>query len=196
MADGVAFIDGEYSPAHEARIPLFDLGFTRGDAVYDTVSVWNGRFFRLDDHVARFLRSCAGARLTCPHPPEELKRILAECVHRAGLEDSYVQMIVTRGEFVSMTKRDPRLCRNRFVAFALPYIWIVPPGAAGDRHRPRDGRQPPDADGGDRPPREELQLDGPPAGSLRGARPRAPTPPSSARPPATSPRARVSTCSS
>ena len=85
MADGVAFIDGEYSPAHEARIPLFDLGFTRGDAVYDTVSVWKGRFFRLDDHIARFLRSCAGARLTCPHPPEELKRILAECVHRAGL---------------------------------------------------------------------------------------------------------------
>src|SRR4029078_12350913 len=41
MADGVAFIDGEYSPAHEARIPLFDLGFTRGDAVYDTVSVWH-----------------------------------------------------------------------------------------------------------------------------------------------------------
>ena len=127
MADGVAFIDGEYSPAHEARIPLFDLGFTRGDAVYDTVSVWKGRFFRLDDHVARFLRSCAGARLTCPHPPDELKRILAQCVHRAGLEDSYVQMIVTRGEFVSMEKRDPRLCRNRFVGFALPYIWIVPP---------------------------------------------------------------------
>ena len=43
MADGVAFIDGEYTPAHEARIPLFDLGFTRGDAVYDTVSVWHGR---------------------------------------------------------------------------------------------------------------------------------------------------------
>ncbi len=127
MADGVAFIDGEYVAAHEARIPLFDLGFTRGDAVYDTVSVWKGRFFRLDDHVARFLRSCAGARLTCPHSPEELKRILAECVHRAGLEDAYVQMIVTRGEFASMTKRDPRLCRNRFVGFALPYIWIIQP---------------------------------------------------------------------
>src|SRR5262249_16823557 len=98
MADGVAFIDGEYMPAHEVKIPLFGRGFTRGDAVYDTVSVWKGRFFRLDDHVARFLRSCAGARLTCPHPSAELKRILAECVHRAGLDDAYVQMIVTRGE--------------------------------------------------------------------------------------------------
>jgi branched-chain amino acid aminotransferase len=126
MADGVAFLDGEYVPAAEARIPLFDLGFTRGDAVYDTVSVWKGRFFRLDDHVDRFLRSCAGMRLVCPHPPAELKRILAECVHRAGLEDAYVQMIVTRGQFPPGT-RDPRRCRNRFVGYAIPYVWIAPP---------------------------------------------------------------------
>src|SRR5581483_635664 len=127
MAEGVAFVDGEYVPAEQARISVFDAGFTRGDAVYDTVSVWKGWFFRLDDHVARFAHSCTGMRLTCPHPPAELKRILATCVARAGLEDAYVQMIVTRGTFPAPTRRDPRLCRNRFVGFALPYIWIVSP---------------------------------------------------------------------
>ena len=127
MADGIAYVDGEYLPAGEAKISIFDVGFTRGDAVYDTVSVWKGWFFRLDDHVARFLRSCAGMRLTCPHPPALLRRILAGCVDRAGLEDAYVQMIVTRGSFPSITRRDPRLCTNRFVAFALPYIWIASP---------------------------------------------------------------------
>jgi branched-chain amino acid aminotransferase len=126
MADGVAFVDGEYVPAHEARISIFDIGFTRGDAVYDTTSVWKGWFFRLDDHVARFRASCAGMRLTCPHPPEALRRILAECVHRAGLEDAYVQMIVTRGPFPPGV-RDPRRCRNRFLAYAIPYVWIVSP---------------------------------------------------------------------
>ena len=127
MTDGVAFIDGEYVSPDEAKVSIFDIGFSRGDAVYDTVSAWKGYFFRLDDHVARFLRSCAGARLTCPHPPEDLKRILATCVHRAGLEDAYVQMIVTRGRFPSGGPRDPRLCQNRFVGFALPYIWIISP---------------------------------------------------------------------
>ncbi len=127
MAEGVVFIDDRYVPAHEAKISIFDAGFTRGDAVYDTVSVWKGLFFRLDDHVARFLRSCAGMRLACPHPPDALKRILAACVHRAGLEDAYVQMVVTRGEFPSLTRRDPRLCRNRFIGLALPYVWIVSP---------------------------------------------------------------------
>ncbi|MGH7267435.1 MAG: aminotransferase class IV [Candidatus Rokuibacteriota bacterium] len=125
MADGCAFVDNQFVPAGEARISIFDAGFTRGDAVYDTVSVWKGRFFRLDDHVGRFLRSCAGARLTCPHAPGALKRILAECVQRAGLDDAYVQMIVTRGTFPSLARRDPRLCENKFIGFALPYIWIV-----------------------------------------------------------------------
>jgi branched-subunit amino acid aminotransferase/4-amino-4-deoxychorismate lyase len=151
MADGIAFIDGEYLPAGEAKISVFDVGFTRGDAVYDTVSVWKGWFFRLDDHVARFLRSCAGMRLTCPHPPVALQRILAGCVERAGLEDAYVQMIVTRGSFPSITRRDPRLCANRFVAFALPYIWIASPEkqeagidlvVAGNRRTPAEAMDP------------------------------------------------------
>lgn len=127
MADGVAFIDGKYLPADEARMPVFDLGFLRGDAVYDTVSVWKGNFFRLDDHVARFLRSAAGMRLACPYDPAQLKRILATCVQRAGFENAYVQMIMTRGLVQSLANRDPRLCENRFIAYALPYIWIVSP---------------------------------------------------------------------
>jgi branched-chain amino acid aminotransferase len=151
MADGIAFVDGQYVPADQAKISLFDIGFTRGDAVYDTVSVWKGWFFRLDDHLARFERSCAGRRLACPHPPAELKRILATCVHRTGLEDAYVQMIVTRGSFPSMTRRDPRLCQNKFVGFALPYIWIVSPerqeegidlAIAGTRRTPAEAIDP------------------------------------------------------
>jgi branched-chain amino acid aminotransferase len=127
MADSIAFIDGAYVPASEAKISIFDVGFSRGDAVYDTVSVWKGWFFRLDDHIARFLRSCAGMRLRCPYPPADLARILAGCVDRAGLRDAYVQMIVTRGTFPSQARRDPRQCVNRFIAFALPYVWIVSP---------------------------------------------------------------------
>ena len=151
MADGIAFVDGQYVPADQAKISVFDIGFTRGDAVYDTVSVWKGWFFRLDDHLARFGRSCAGRRLACPHPPDELGRILATCVHRAGLEDAYVQMIVTRGSFPSMTRRDPRLCQNKFVGFALPYIWIVSPerqeegidlAIAGTRRTPAEAIDP------------------------------------------------------
>ncbi len=124
---GIVYIDDQYVPAEQARLPLFDLGFLRGDAVYDTTSVWHGQFFRLDDHIARFLRSCEGMRLTCPHAPDALARILATCVDRASLDDAFVQMIVTRGSYAAPDRRDLRTCIQRFIAFALPYIWIVRP---------------------------------------------------------------------
>jgi branched-chain amino acid aminotransferase len=124
---GVAWTNGAYVPLAEATIPMLDPGFTRGDAVYDTTSVWNGQFFRLDDHVERFFQSCAKGRLAPPVTADEVKRILAECTHRAGLDQAYVQMFSTRGPYQSPTVRDLRLCRNTFYAYAMPYIWIVPP---------------------------------------------------------------------
>lgn len=127
MAQGCAYINDRFVGPEEATISIFDPGFTRGDAVYDTVSVWNGLFFRLDDHVQRFYRSCELCRLVCPHEGEAVKRILAECVDRAALEAAYVQAIVTRGPFPEGGVRDPRRCENRFIAFAVPYIWIVSP---------------------------------------------------------------------
>ncbi|MGZ4722752.1 MAG: aminotransferase class IV [Ilumatobacteraceae bacterium] len=151
-ADGIAYMNGTYCPLGEASVPLLDPGFTRGDAVYDTVSVWGGQFFRLDDHVARFFRSCATARLAPPAAPDELKAILAQCVHRSGLDAAYVQMISTRGKFQSPTVRDPRLCKNTLMTFAMPYIWIIPPArqlegidlavAKGNRRTPPEAVDP------------------------------------------------------
>ncbi len=120
-------MDGRFCPLEDARISILDPGFTRGDAVYDTTSVWKGAFFRLDDHVARFFRSCARARLAPPVDAERARAILGEVVQRGGLEDAYVQMISTRGPYPSTAVRDPRLCVNTFIAYAVPYIWIVQP---------------------------------------------------------------------
>jgi len=125
---GIAYVEGRFMPVEEARMPILDLGFLRGDAVYDTISVWKGNFFRLDDHLARFQASCGSMRLLLPMPVEELKRILAECVARAGVEQAgYVQMILTRGKFVSPANRDLRLCSHNFMCYSLPYVWIASP---------------------------------------------------------------------
>jgi branched-chain amino acid aminotransferase len=120
---GVVFIDGEFVAPEQARMSIFDYGFTWGDCVYDVTSVWRGWFFKLDEHLERFERSCAGFRLLCPHSRAEIKAILAECVDRAGLEDAYVKVEVTRGTTPG-NSRDLRLARNRFTAYAIPYIWI------------------------------------------------------------------------
>lgn len=127
---GAAFIDGAYCPLGEAKIPVTDWGFTRGDATYDVAHVWRGSFFRLDTHLDRFMRSMAKMRYSVPHSRDEIGEILHRCVSLSGLQDSYVQMTVTRGVPDPATPRDPRRANNRFIAYARPFIWILPE----DRH--------------------------------------------------------------
>lgn len=126
LADGVAFVDGRFMPIAEATVPLMDWGFNRSDATYDVVAVWEGSFFRLEDHLDRFFRGIGELRMTCPHDRAETAQILNDCVAKTGLREAYVKVILTRG-VPPAGVRDPRLCQNRFYAFAVPYVWIFSP---------------------------------------------------------------------
>lgn len=123
---GCAFADGAYVPLSDAKISLFDWGFTRSDATYDVASVWRGAFFRLDDHIDRFFASVGKMRLQIPFSRAELRTILHGCVRAGGLQDAYVAMVCTRG-VPPRGARDPRLAQNRFYAYALPFVWIASP---------------------------------------------------------------------
>lgn len=125
-AQGVAYVDDRYVPVADARLPLLDWGFTRSDACQDTISVWDGRFFRLDDHLERFERSSKAIRLSNPMSRDEVRDVVHKLVAVGGWRDAYVQVIMTRG-MPPIGSRDPRLCQNRFQAFALPYVWIANP---------------------------------------------------------------------
>ena len=126
FAEGAAWVEGEYVPIAEARVPILDWGFTRSDVTYDVVHVWRGSFFRLEDHLERFQRSCRKLRLEPPVDRDGMRAILVECVRRSGLRDAYVEMLSTRGR-PKPGSRDPRECRNTFMAFAIPFVWVIPP---------------------------------------------------------------------
>ena len=51
---GVGFIDGEFMPVSEMKLPVTDMGFQLGDMCYDAIHVRNGSFFRLSDHLDRW----------------------------------------------------------------------------------------------------------------------------------------------
>jgi len=123
---GCAWIDGEFLPIGEARIPILDTGFTRSDLTYDVAAVWKRQFFRLDDHLDRLERSCANLRLRLPKPKEEIRELMVECVRRGGFDESFVEVVVTRGVPVP-GERDPRTATQRLYVYAVPYVWIVKP---------------------------------------------------------------------
>ena len=119
-------VGGNYMDISEAKIPVLDWGFLRSDATYDVVHVWNNRFFQLDEHISRFFASTEKLRMPCSVNREELKKILAGCVKRANFNNSYVEMIQTRGMSPTFD-RDPRKSQPRFLAFAIPFGWILDP---------------------------------------------------------------------
>jgi branched-chain amino acid aminotransferase len=125
-ADGCAHVGGRFVPVGEAAIPITDAGFVRSDLTYDVVGVWDGRFFRLDDHLDRLFAGLERIRLISPVDRDGMTEVLHECVRRSGLRESYVQTIVTRG-VPPRGERDPRRFDPRFYAVALPYVWIVRP---------------------------------------------------------------------
>ena len=123
---GTAWIEGGFIDISKAQIPILDWGFLRSDATYDVVHVWKERFFLLDEHIDRFLNSTKKLRMPCAYSKEQIKKILAGCVIKSGLKNSYVEMIQTRG--MSKTfDRDPRKATPRFMAFAVPFGWILHP---------------------------------------------------------------------
>jgi branched-chain amino acid aminotransferase len=92
-----ASVNGEITPAEEARVSVLDNGFTFGDAVYETLRTYGGRPFHLDRHLERLRRSAE--RLAIPMPAgEALARDLDALLARAANPESYIRIIVTRGQ--------------------------------------------------------------------------------------------------
>jgi len=124
LANGVACINREYVPVHEARVPLLDQGFMKSDLTYDVPAIWDGRYFRLDDHLDRFERSCEQLRLKSPIPRQEMRDRLVEMAAISGIRDAYVMMIVTRG-LRYVRQYAPEDCENFCYLMVTPYLWVM-----------------------------------------------------------------------
>ncbi len=122
---GIGFIDGDYMPFDDLRLPVTDLGFQLSDMCYDALHVRNGKFFRFDDHMDRWDRSISERRFdTLGYDREQTKRVLNDCVRQSELQDAMVYLVATRGTPAGPFK-DLRTCKNRLIAWAVPYYNVV-----------------------------------------------------------------------
>jgi branched-chain amino acid aminotransferase len=124
---GAAYIDGRYMPIEEAAIPITDWGYRRSDVTYDVVGVWDGHFFRLDDHIARFRRSIRKFRFDPRESDDEIRAVLNRCVALTGLRNTYVAMDCLRGRPAPGAAYHPINARNYIAAFAIPWVWVMSP---------------------------------------------------------------------
>jgi branched-chain amino acid aminotransferase len=97
MTDWV-YIDGKVRPAHEATVPIYDRGFLYGDSVFETLRTYEGKAHALDAHLNRLEASAEQIHMTLGHTQEEIRHGLNELLGRRGHDESYLRIIVTRGD--------------------------------------------------------------------------------------------------
>jgi len=125
LPDGVIFLDGEFVPAEEAKISVFDHGLLYGDGVFEGIRAYNGRVFRLEQHLDRLYDSARAINLTIPWPKEQVREWVLETIRRNGLRDAYVRLVVTRGK--GDLGLDPVKCPVPSIFVIAGGIQIYPP---------------------------------------------------------------------
>ena len=96
------YLNGQFMPLEEARIPVLDRGFIFGDGVYEVIPVYSRRAFRLAEHLRRLQHSLDGIRLANPHSEMEWTRLVEQLIAHNDGDDQYLYLHITRG----VAKRD------------------------------------------------------------------------------------------
>jgi D-alanine transaminase len=96
------YLNGQFMPIEEAKVPVLDRGFIFGDGVYEVIPVYSRRPFRLAEHLQRLQHSLDGIRLRNPHSEAEWAALIGQMIARSDAEDQYLYLHITRG----VAKRD------------------------------------------------------------------------------------------
>ena len=112
----IVYLNGEFVPLSEARVPVLDRGFIFGDGVYEVVPVYGGKPFRWPEHLARLTRSLAKIGIRNPSEASDWTALVEALVARHPWRDQFVYIQVTRG----VAKRD-----HAFPKDATPTVFAM-----------------------------------------------------------------------
>jgi len=102
MREGTSYVDGSFVPASEARVSVFDRGFTSGEGVYDVTRTFRHRPFKLDEHIVRLYRSLRYCDIDCGIDPGEMTGLSLEVLERnthllEPEDDCAIWQVISRG---------------------------------------------------------------------------------------------------
>lgn len=118
------YLNGEFVRKHEAKVSVFDHGFLYGDGIFEGIRCYQGNVFRLDEHLKRLYESALSIMLEIPLSYEEMKAAVVETVRKNQLQNSYIRLVVSRGE--GDLGLDPRNCPKPNVVIIADQIKLYP----------------------------------------------------------------------
>src|SRR4026209_1617692 len=119
------YVNGKYFDERDAKISVFDHGLLYGDGIFEGIRAYNGRVFRLKEHIDRLFCSAKAILLTIPMSHAEImKAVVATCA-RNKIRNGYIRLVVTRG--VGTLGLNPNRCKKPSVIIIADKIQLYPP---------------------------------------------------------------------
>ncbi|MCK9266014.1 branched-chain-amino-acid transaminase [bacterium] len=103
------YLNGKLVEKEEAKVSVFDHGLLYGDGIFEGIRIYNGKIFRLDEHIERLFYSAKAIMLEVPLNFYDMKNATIQTVRANKLKNGYIRLIVTRG--VGDLGLDPRKCK-------------------------------------------------------------------------------------
>jgi branched-chain amino acid aminotransferase len=118
------YLDGQLLDEKDAKISVFDHGLLYGDGIFEGIRIYNGRVFRLEQHIRRLYDCAKAILLNIPLTPEEMISATVATVKANGLRDGYIRLVVTRG--VGPMGLSPYKCPKASVFIIAANISLYP----------------------------------------------------------------------
>src|SRR5678810_858315 len=118
------FIDGKYYDEKNAKVSVFDHGLLYGDGIFEGIRAYNGRVFKLKEHIDRLFYSAKALLLTIPLSHADMMEAVVETCRRNKIRDGYIRLVVTRG--VGTLGLHPNRCKNPSLIIIAGKIQLYP----------------------------------------------------------------------
>jgi branched-chain amino acid aminotransferase len=120
------YIDGKFYDEKNAKISVFDHGLLYGDGVFEGIRAYNGRVFKLTEHIERLFYSAKAILLEIPMTPKDVAAAVVQSCRKNGLRDGYIRLVVTRG--IGTLGLNPNKCKKPSVIVIADKIQLYPHG--------------------------------------------------------------------
>jgi len=97
LATEMVFLNGRVVPAAEARVSVFDAGFSHAAGLFETMRSYRGRVLRLERHLDRLLDSARALQMQIPVAARDLEPAVYQVLEANELPDARLRLTVTPG---------------------------------------------------------------------------------------------------
>src|SRR5438067_255036 len=125
MTPTKVYISGKLYDKADAKISVYDHAVLYGDGVFEGVRVYDGKIFKLREHVDRLFDSARAIKLEIPMSREQMTKAIQDTVAVNNKRNGYIRPIVTRG--AGTLGLDPRKTTDPQVIIIVDDISLYPP---------------------------------------------------------------------